>query len=170
MQNRSLFRKLVLKLFVFVSLLLISCNFNPIVNKKQQSSCNCIDTNMNYYRKAVIFWNLPEKEREKRIKKFDADLEADIYDYYTMAQAFLFEECDKKNIVIKFDRNDCCGLIFDNGDTVKLHKKDSKEVNDLWWIILFDGVKQPKVVSPVLIEDSFFEYFKVMSHLAPTRE
>jgi hypothetical protein len=155
----------VLKLSVFISfsllllLLLVSCN-DLKGNKKQNNTCT--DTNMNYYsKKVVVMWNLPEEEREVRLKDVHPEIEADIYYYFTMAQYFLHTECDKINIKVKFDDNDCCGFVFDSGDTVKLREIDFEEVDDIWKIILFDGIKQPKVVSPVLIEDDYYEYFNI---------
>jgi hypothetical protein len=126
------------------------------------------DTNLiNYYDKpVVILWRPREEEDIKYLNNRSKDyIESTIDDliyYTTMAESFLIEEIDKKNIVFSciVDSNDCCAFIV-RGDTMKICKANCTDYS-IWCRILFEPSKNPKITYQVDIESDFNEYFGVL--------
>jgi hypothetical protein len=123
------------------------------------------DTNtINYYNEAmVIFWCPKENEEVQYFNSISKEdlyaIEDDMSYYMTEAQSFIFEQQDIGQIdfQLKNDINDCCGFIV-RGDTVKICKAMCPDYH-IWCVILFEPSQHPKIVSTVMMEDSFNQYF-----------
>lgn len=145
----------------------LSCNAQDSIKEKNDSDgfLKEIDVHINYYdKKIVIFWSPTEKEQDdffNSINKEDLDAAEDDISYYnTMTMSFIFDEEEKRNFKSQMDTNDYCGFIVNQRDTIILNKKDYEDLT-LWKIILFDGIKPPLVVSRIVIEDDYYNYFNI---------